>query len=681
MIRNKVTYLFFLLMALLLIHNSYAQTRISSSKITCLEILDDNQVRVTWSKSVTDSFDSYTLLFSEDGINFTPIGTFPDVNTTTYVHAGINANLSRKYYEIKVNGGQNPDISPAAGTLFIIGIDVNPNGYQADLYWEPFSDPLPDNDAYYTVYNYESDLPLPIGTTTDNFYKNIQVFTCLDSVNFSITIEVDGCSSNSQIVGDWFTDKIPPDKPVLDSVSVTPDGQTVVGWTQSDSLDTQGNIMYRFDGTKWNPFDSVYGYNTKNYIDTVIDPCTESSLYAISSFDSCGNNSPFTDKTAQQPVFLYDIPYSVCDLKTNLKWRGYVHPKFPIDQYEVWRSKGGNAYEKIGTVNSSEGDPEFSYVDADIDPGFEYTYFIRVKMGNITSSSCRKPVQTFSYKLPQFVNTVTADVLEDNTVQVTVDGDMDVYKCDWDIWRINVDQTDTAHIDKKSIPGQPTSPFVVADGDVDASLSPWFYYTTVADSCGKQRLQSNDFKTIWLQGYTQDNINYLSWTASEGWAEGVEKYYIYRTVPGVEPVSPIDSVDGNTLQYSEPAPTSGVEDGRTIYFVQALKKTTTGEHITSNSNRTPLYKEATLFFANAFLPDGENKEFKPVYSFFGGNTYLFQIYDRWGKLIFESQNISEGWDGNINNKPAEAGAYIYVVSYHSVNGKSVTHKGTVMLIR
>ncbi len=680
MSKTKTTYLLLLLAFLLTGQLLKAQKRVSSSKITCLEILDDNRVRVTWSKSdiEPDLFDSYTLRHSQskDG-PFVTIGTFPDENTTTFTHVGINANLNRQYYEIKVNSGQDPGISPVAGTLFIIGIDVNPNGYQAALYWEPFSEPLPDNDAYYTVYKYKSGLPLSIGTTTDNFYKNIEVFTCLDSVNFSITIDIDGCSSNSQIVGDWFTDKFSPDKPELDSVSVTPDGQTIIGWTQSDSLDTQGNIVYRYDGAKWNPFDLVYGYNTKVYIDTIINPCEENYQYAISSFDSCGNNSPFTDKTAQRPVFLYDIPYSVCDLKTNLTWEKYINPKYPIEHYEIWRSKNGVDFDKIGSVSGTVT----SYTDTDIDPGLEYTYFIRAKMGNITSSSCRKPVQTFSYKLPQFLETITADVLEDNTVNVTVNGDLDVYKCTWDIWRFGSGQPDTVNVDQQTIPGQTTSPFIVSDGEVDASVNPWFYYSTVVDSCGILRIKSNDFKTIWLQGYTQDNVNYLNWTASEGWSNGVEKYYIYRTVPGVDPVSPIDSVDGNTLQYNEPAPASGVEDGRTIYFVQALKKTSNGERITSNSNRTPLYKEASLYFPNAFLPDGKNKEFKPVYSFFGGNTYLFQIYDRWGKLIFETQNISEGWDGNINSNPAEAGAYIYMVSYHSVNGNTVNHKGTVMLIR
>jgi gliding motility-associated-like protein len=124
-----------------------------------------------------------------------------------------------------------------------------------------------------------------------------------------------------------------------------------------------------------------------------------------------------------------------------------------------------------------------------------------------------------------------------------------------------------------------------------------------------------------------------------------------------------------------------VEDGRIIYFVQALKVADTNERVTSTSNRFPLFKEATLYFPNAFRPDGTNNSFKPVFSFFGGTNYLLQIYSRWGKLIFETNDPGRGWDGTSQNEPVEKGAYIYISTYRSVTGTTITQKGTVMLIR
>ncbi len=681
MIKDKITYHLLILLFLITANPLFSQERVTSSYIICLNIIDNNQVEIKWTKSVTENFESYTLFYSDDGTTFNELLTLPSVEDTSYTHIGINALQSQKFYYVKVNGSPN-DISPVAATLYIQGIDVQSNGYEADLFWTPFSDILHNNMSDYSVYyDYPDGNWHLVGTTDQTEMRNIKAVTCSDSINFKVEISYGDCISNSTQVKGLFEDIILPDKPTLDSVSVTPDGQTIIGWTQSDSMDVVGNIIYRHEGNKWVPFDSVWGYNTRYYIDTIKNPCTENYEYAIASFDSCGNKSPFTEQTAQRPIFLYDIPYSVCDLKDTLRWVIYENPKIPVETYEIWSSKNGNPFEMIDTVNPQTGQQELFYVHNDIDPGAIYEYFVRARMDTITSSSCRKSVQTYSYKMPQFLSTITADVLEDNTVTVHIDGDMSVNNCVWDIWRYGQDLIDTAQVAQVSKPGQDVSPFTIQDDEVDASLNPWFYYTTVTDSCGKLRITSNDFKTIWLQGYTKKNINYLSWTATEGWSEGVEKYYIFRTVPGVVPTAPVDSVDGNTLQYQEPAPTSGVEDGRTIYFIQGLKKSASGERITSTSNRIPLYKAATLYFANAFRPDGINNEYKPIFDFFGGSNYLFHIYNRWGKLVFETQDINQGWDGTTNNNPAQPGTYVYVVSYLSVNGEEVQHKGTVTLIR
>ncbi len=671
-----------ILLLIFLYGNTLVAQRVSSSDIVCLNIVDNNNVEIKWTRSDIDSFQSYVLYFSNDGSSFSPVSPIIiDVNDTTFLHTGIDAFNTPKYYYVKVN---ESDISPIAKTLFLQGIDVNPNGYQGSLFWTSFADTLDSGMSYYRVYyDYpDGDWHL-LDTTAETSLRNFTLFTCDDSIRFKVEISyMNSCTSNSPVIKGRFTDIVAPDKPVLDSVSITADGNTVIGWTQSDSLDVVGNIIYRYDGLIWSPIDSVWGYQTQTYTDMIINPCNENYLYAISSFDSCGNNSPFTDLTAQRPLFLYDINYSVCDLKDTIRWTEYVNPKVPIERYEIWYSKNGGAYQLAGQKEPSDAvNGEITFIHQNLEPGADYEYFVRAIMGDISSSSCRKHVITQSYKIPQFVETLTADVLADNTVNVTVEGDMDVNNCIWNIWHFDGNQPDTTLVEQVTKPTQNSSPFFVGDATVDASINPWFYYTTVIDSCGKERLTSNTFKTIWLQGYALDNINYLNWTAPEGWSSGVEKYYIYRTVTGVEPTAPIDSVNGDVLQYQEPASNQPVEDGRIIYFVQALKKADTGQQVTSTSNRFPLFKEATLYYPNAFRPDGQNNEFKPVFSFFGGTNYLLQIYSRWGKLIFESSDPQKGWDGTIQNQPANVGTYVYVSSYRSVSGNTVTQKGTVTLIR
>jgi hypothetical protein len=68
-------------------------------------------------------------------------------------------------------------------------------------------------------------------------------------------------------------------------------------------------------------------------------------------------------------------------------------------------------------------------------------------------------------------------------------------------------------------------------------------------------------------------------------------------------------------------------------------------------------------------------------------TFLMQIYDRWGNLVFESRNNSTsgtvmGWDGyDRNGNLFPAGVYVYKLGLRLVDGQNVTQVGDVTLIR
>ncbi len=85
---------------------------------------------------------------------------------------------------------------------------------------------------------------------------------------------------------------------------------------------------------------------------------------------------------------------------------------------------------------------------------------------------------------------------------------------------------------------------------------------------------------------------------------------------------------------------------------------------------------------NAFSPnrDGHNDIFHVLYSC-GFNLDDFRIYNRWGELIFETQDIDAGWDGRYNGTDATVGVYVYALSGHKDNGEKVFMKGNVTLLR
>ena len=72
--------------------------------------------------------------------------------------------------------------------------------------------------------------------------------------------------------------------------------------------------------------------------------------------------------------------------------------------------------------------------------------------------------------------------------------------------------------------------------------------------------------------------------------------------------------------------------------------------------------ESMLTVPNVFTPGvspGQNDEFRVVYRSL--KEFHIWVYNRWGKLVYKSDDPSKGWDGTINGRPAAVGAYYYVI--------------------
>jgi len=83
-----------------------------------------------------------------------------------------------------------------------------------------------------------------------------------------------------------------------------------------------------------------------------------------------------------------------------------------------------------------------------------------------------------------------------------------------------------------------------------------------------------------------------------------------------------------------------------------------------------------IWFPTAFSPNGDglNDYYMPV----GKDIikYKLQIFDRWGTLIFESGDITYGWDGKVKGRDAGPEVYTYNASYESKYLPGVIHKVT-----
>ena len=96
-------------------------------------------------------------------------------------------------------------------------------------------------------------------------------------------------------------------------------------------------------------------------------------------------------------------------------------------------------------------------------------------------------------------------------------------------------------------------------------------------------------------------------------------------------------------------------------------------------------RRPTLFIPNAFNPNGleENRNFKV--EGVGVTQAEFWVFDRWGKLLFEANNLNqamnEGWDGTFKGEKLPQGVYAYRIKATMVTGQEFERLGTITLLR
>ncbi|MFK8045361.1 MAG: gliding motility-associated C-terminal domain-containing protein, partial [Crocinitomicaceae bacterium] len=103
-------------------------------------------------------------------------------------------------------------------------------------------------------------------------------------------------------------------------------------------------------------------------------------------------------------------------------------------------------------------------------------------------------------------------------------------------------------------------------------------------------------------------------------------------------------------------------------------------------SQTLVVQDEVLFFIpNTFTPDGTGKNdfFKPVF-ISGINVYKFkfQVFNRFGELIFESFDPEGYWDGEYGGQTVQEGAYIWKLDFvETMVDQPHTHIGSVNVLR
>ena len=94
---------------------------------------------------------------------------------------------------------------------------------------------------------------------------------------------------------------------------------------------------------------------------------------------------------------------------------------------------------------------------------------------------------------------------------------------------------------------------------------------------------------------------------------------------------------------------------------------------------------SSIYLPSAFTPNGDG--LNDVFMAFGIDLKEFQlvIYNRWGERIFQTQDITSGWDGTYRGAPSPLGLYVWELEASDKNGKPLLNnfqgRGTVSLVR
>ncbi len=124
--------------------------------------------------------------------------------------------------------------------------------------------------------------------------------------------------------------------------------------------------------------------------------------------------------------------------------------------------------------------------------------------------------------------------------------------------------------------------------------------------------------------------------------------------------------------------------GNTKYFVTAIAangcKNQDSILVASNIDNADIAK---FEVANAFTPnnDGVNDCFSVKY-WGPADDFDMSIYNRWGQIVFHSNNVNNCWDGKYEGLPQPGGTYIYIITASTKCSNGILHKkGTLVLLR
>lgn len=659
------------------------------SNIHCADVALNGDVTLTWVPPIdlAGQFVKYEVYNTTLGVL---VGTIPTLATNSFTHIGADAQNGSISYAIKVYSGCAGTEITTSDTISSMFLNVTNTGTGlAILNWNKLFSPVnsPTASSTYDVWR-----EYPIGTWniigtrpygTENYKDTISI--CDDTLNYRVSVtDATGCVSFSSIDGDRFTDLMAPITPVVSFVTVdTATGLTVINWFANPSQDTEGYIILQFVAGSWVIIDTVYGINNITYTPLGSNPNSGSEQYGVAAIDTCWHGMPAAPNTSpmgipHNTVFL-QTQLIICDSSVALTWTAYSGWPTGVSTYEIYASENGGPYILIGTVSGTTT----TFLHANLNPFSVYKYIINaISNGlgvNSISNISQKTIKQSSAPAFAYIQTVT--VIGNNEILMRFLPDVTANVQFHKVYRSNDNGFTFTQIGIL-LPGIP--PLQFTDNNVNTQLQSYVYKVITVDSCGKDAAFSNEAKTIFLQAISNSVAlsNNLNWNPYTYWSGSVSQYEVVRSVNNEPTFTVVGSTSSLTSNYDDDVSNFLYTTGEFCYKIVGLEYTNLfGLAESSESNMVCVTIDPLVFVPNAFTPGGLNPIFKPIVSYVDYFNYEFEIYNRWGEVIFKTNDVNVGWDGmNSKNKLSKEDVYVYQLKFKTGAGKNVEMRGFVTLI-
>lgn len=661
-----------------------------AADLHCVDVLANGDVTLTWEPTVDvsgSSFIDYEIWSVEDGF----IASIPLIATSTYTVVGANADLGPKHYYVMTNfgcNGNNSISSDTLSTIYLTMVDLADG--RISLSWNDIH--VPANNGDNPVYEIYREFPAGIWTlrgtsnfgNTNFFIDTIDICSAFQSYEIRVQNSA-GCVSTSNQPGMILQDIIEPDIPVLNWVTVDTTTDFVnLSWNMNPSEDTYGYIVYALIGGFWVPVDTVYGISNTSFTYTLTNSANQAETYRIAAFDSCLTSSfPQTYQTSalSQPhttIFTQNT-FDPCEKIVDLSWTPYMGWLEGVNRYEVIVSIAGSPFEIIASLSSTATSYSHSNVFYDAD----YCYYIRAVSNNDSISysnrSCRF-TQSPSQANFHYLATASYNLADQVELVCYTDGTASVQGYEVEV----KGPQDSDFSLLSSISPNGTDFIYYNDASVLPDRGAYEYRINLIDSCGNVGFVTNVARTVFLQISTDHvrMINTLSWSAYSGFDGNIVEYRVYRGVNGVFDSSPLAVTLAGVRSYEDDVSSFIQSEGQFCYRVEAVESLNSYNLAeTAFSNSVCAIIDPVVYIPNAFIVHGENPVFLPIVSLYDFDSYLLTIYDRWGGIVFQTDDRNEGWngEGDFNNLVPE-GTYVYHLQFNDRENKKYDYRGFVTML-